>query len=55
MRRGKTEAARVRAAEALLARGWGQPGQLADIDTDRGPLHIIVSYVDGSGSTDAAK
>lgn len=36
MRRGRTEAARVRATEALLARGWGQPGQLADIDTDRG-------------------
>lgn len=55
MRRGKTKAARVRAAEALLARGWGQPGQLVGIGTDGGPLDIIVRYVGSSGPADAAK
>ncbi len=34
MCRGKTEAARVRAAEVLLDRGWGRPGQPLDIVSD---------------------
>jgi len=34
MCQGKTEAARVRAAEVLLDRGWGRPGQPLDIVSD---------------------
>lgn len=41
--RGKTDAARVRAAEVLLARGWGQPTQ--PVEHTGGPVRIIVEYV----------
>lgn len=43
MRHGKTEAARVRAAEVLLARGWGQPTQPLDLE---GKHDLIIRYVD---------
>ena len=44
MRHGKTEAARVRAAEALLSRAWGQPTQ--PVEQTGEPLEIVVRYVD---------
>lgn len=43
MRHGKTEAAQVRAAEVLLARGWGQPTQPLDVG---GTQALTVRYVD---------
>lgn len=37
---GEQEAARVRAAEALLDRGWGKPTQPVSGDEEMGPLII---------------
>ena len=37
---GEQEAARVRAAEALLDRGWGKPTQPVDGDGEGGPITI---------------
>ena len=37
MRSGRTEQARVRAAEALLNRGWGQPTQSMEHSGHMGP------------------
>lgn len=50
MRQGKTEAARVRAAEALLNRAWGQPTQAVAMEGPNAePLRVIVQYVDDGG------
>lgn len=47
MQSGETESARVRAAEALLDRGWGRPLQGVEVaDVTAEPLEIIVRYVD---------
>jgi hypothetical protein len=47
MRHGKTEQARVRAAEALLDRAWGRPAQQDD-QSEAASLRIIVDYRDDS-------
>lgn len=39
---GEQEAARVRAAEALLDRGWGKPTQPVDGDGEGGPMQFVV-------------
>ncbi len=43
MRMGQTEAARVRAAEALLDRGWGRPTPTVGGDYGLPGLQIIIS------------
>ncbi len=45
MRSGKTEQARVRAAEALLDRAWGWPTQEVEHAATE-PMRIIVDYMD---------
>jgi hypothetical protein len=42
MRTGKTEQAQVRAAEALLDRGWGRPAQQVGGSEDGGPIQIYL-------------
>lgn len=42
---GEQEAARVRAAEALLDRGWGKPTQPVDGDGDGGPVQLQVTWL----------
>lgn len=44
---GEQESARVRAAEALLDRGWGKPTQPVDGDGDGGPVHLKVTWLNG--------
>ena len=41
---GEQEAARVRAAEALLDRGWGKPTQPVDGDGEGGPVQLVVKW-----------
>lgn len=41
---GEQEAARVRAAEALLDRGWGKPTQPVDGDGEGGPVQLTVTW-----------
>jgi hypothetical protein len=42
MRTGKTEQAQVRAAEALLDRGWGRPAQHVGGSEDGEPIQIYL-------------
>ncbi len=42
MRNGKTEISQVRAAEALLDRAWGKPGQTVDFGMDDVKLRIEI-------------
>lgn len=42
---GEQESARVRAAEALLDRGWGKPAQPVDGDGEGGPMQLTVRWL----------
>lgn len=44
---GEQESARVRAAEALLDRGWGKPTQPVDGDGEGGPVQLKVTWLNG--------
>lgn len=41
---GKSESARVAAAEVLLSRGWGKPVQPHDGDGEGGPVQLTVTW-----------
>jgi Family of unknown function (DUF5681) len=42
MRTGRTEQAQVRAAEALLDRGWGRPAQHVGRNEAAEPINVII-------------
>lgn len=44
VRRGKSEAARVMAAEAILNRGWGKPTQAVELDA-KGDLASLLGSI----------
>ena len=51
--RSKNEAVAIRAAEALLARGYGRPAQESDAENTR-PLQIIITDAPSSSTAPSA-
>ena len=43
----KNERTRVAAAEALLDRGWGRPGQAVTGERDEGPAEMVIRWQTG--------